>query len=318
MPEPTIATMRALQFDRHGEWSEVLHLKDVAVPTPLAGQVRVRVHACGLNPMDWMLCLGGMPGPLPGGVGLDVSGTVDAVGDGVNGVSVGDLVYGVTDYTGFPTAGVAEQAVLAVWRSVPDGLDALEAAALPMAVETAVRSLDLLGVTAGQTLLVNGGGTMMGFSAVQIALARGAKVIATAGETFADRLRTFGAQVTPYGEGMADRVRDLAGGAPDLVLHTALVPGALPELIGIVGGDPKRVMSITDFDEQGLGVRTTGREPDLVPRYDALETWAAQAATGHFVIPIARTFTLDDWYPAFELCRSGHAHGKLLISPSQL
>ena len=306
-------TMRALQFDQHGEWPDVLGLVEAAVPTPGAGQIRIRVHGCALNPMDWVLCLGGMPGPLPGGVGLDVSGTVDAIGEGVTDVRIGDQVFGVPDYTGFPTAGVAEQAVLAVWRPVPADLDLDKAAALPMAVETAVRSFDLLNVAAGQTLLVNGGGTMIGFAAVQIALARGAKVIATAGDTFAERLRSLGAQVTSYGQGMAARVRQLAGGAPDLVLHTALAPGLLPELVGIVDGDPKRVMSIADFDEQGIGVRTTGREPGLVPRYDALAKWANEAAHGRFTVPIARTFGLDDWRPAFELSRSGHAHGKLLI-----
>ncbi len=117
-------------------------------------------------------------------------------------------------------------------------MDLEAAAALPMVVETAVRSLDLLGLAADQTLLVNGGGTMTGFAAVQMALMRGARVIATAGETFAGRLRDLGAKVTPYGEGMVGRVREMAGGAPDLVLHTALAPGVLPDLIEIVDGDP--------------------------------------------------------------------------------
>lgn len=100
---------------------------------------------------------------------------------------------------------------------------------------------------------------MVGFAAVQIALMRGARVIAIAGETFASRLADLGAKVTPYGEGMAERVRALADGAPDLVLHTALAPGVLPDLIKIVDGDPRRVMSITNFNEGGLGIRTTGR-----------------------------------------------------------
>lgn len=310
-------TMRALRFHDHGEWSDVLRLEDVAVPEPGVNQVRVRVHACALNPMDWVLCLGGMPGPLPGGIGLDVGGIVDAVGAGVTAVGVGDRVFGVPDYLSYSTAGVAQQAVLAVWERVPAGLDLLEAAALPMAVETAVRSLDLLGVSAGQTLLINGGGTMVGFAAAQIALMRGARVIAAAGETFAGRLRALGAEVTPYGAGMVTRVRAIAGGAPDLILHTALAPGMLPELVGIVDDDPKRVMSITDFDEEGLGVRTTGREPGLVPRYDALATYAQLAAEGRFAVPVAKTFSLEEWRSALELSRSGHAHGKLIIVPER-
>ena len=317
MPTPEPATMRALRFHTYGEWADVLRLEDIPVPVPGGNQIQVRVHACALNPMDWVLCLGGMPGALPGGIGLDVSGVVDAVGEGVTNVRIGDRVFGVSDYLGCSSAGMADHAVLAVWEPVPDGLDLLEAAALPMAVETAVRSLDLLGVSSGQTLLVNGGGTMVGFAAVQIALMRGARVIATAGDTFAGRLRDLGAEVTLYGEGMVERVRALAGGAPDLVLHTALAAGVLPELVRIVDGDPWRVMSITDFDEGGLGVRTTGREPDLVPRYDALRPYAEFAAQGLFTVPIARTFSMEEWRAALELSHGGQAHGKLLILPNQ-
>ena len=254
-------------------------------------------------------------GLLPRGVGSDVSGSVDALGKGVRDVRVGDVVFGVPDFMGCPSAGAADYAVLAVWSPVPKGLGLLEAAALPMAVETATRALDLLGVSSGQTLLVNGGGTMMGFAAVQMALMRGARVIATAGETFAGRLRELGAAVTPYGEGMVERVREIAGGAPDLVLHTAFAPGVLPDLVKIVDGDARRVMSISDFDEGGLGVRTSGREPDLVPRYDALRPFAELAAEGRFTIPVAQTFPMKDWRKAFELSAAGRAHGKLLLLP---
>lgn len=313
--EPT--HMRALRFHSHGEWEDVLRLEDAPVPSPGANQVRIRVHACALNPMDWVLCLGGMPGPVPGGIGLDVSGTVDAVGKGVTDVGVGNRVFGVPDYMGYPTAGAADRAILAVWEPVPDGLDLLAAATLPMAVETAVRSLDLLGVSPGQVLLVNGGGTTVGFAAVQVALMRGARVIATAGDTFAERLRGLGAEVTSYGEGMAERVRAIANGAPDLVLHTALSPGALPDLVRIAGGDARRVMSISDFDEGGLGVRTTGREPGLVPRYDALKPYAQLAAEGRFTVPVARTFAMEEWRAALELSHGGHAHGKLVILPGR-
>ena len=259
--------------------------------------------------------MGRCRGPLPGGIGLDVSGTVDAVGEDVTDVRVGGLVFGVPDYMGYPTAGASDYAVLTFWAPVPDNLDLTEAASLPMAVETAVRALDLLGLSSGQTILINGGGTMVGFAAVQIALLRGARVIATAGDTFASRLRDLGAEVTPYGDGMVERVRDIAGGAPGLVLHTALAPGVLPDLIKIVDGHADRIMSITDFDEGGLGVRTTGREPNLVPRYDALAHYAQLAVDGRFTVPVSRTFGMEEWREALELSHGGHAHGKLLILP---
>jgi len=101
---------------------------------------------------------------LPRGVGLDVSGTVDAVGEGVTEVQIGAQVLGPADYSGYPSAGASEFAILRVWTPVPEGLDLVDAATLPMAVETAYRGIDLLGVSGEHTLLVYGAGTMMGFA----------------------------------------------------------------------------------------------------------------------------------------------------------
>ena len=161
--EPT--TMKALCLHSYGEPTDVLHLEEVAIPRPIQGQC---VRNC------------------------------DAVGDGITNVKLGDLVFGVPDYMGQPTGGAAEYAILKVFVSVPEGLDLTAAVALPMVVETAARSIDLLGVTPGQTLMVNGGGTMSGFAAVQMALLRGVQVIATAGETFAARLRELGAKAKEW------------------------------------------------------------------------------------------------------------------------
>jgi len=313
MPSSEHLQMKALQVQRYGAPAEVLALAEAPIPVPRAGQVRIRVHACAFNPADWAVCQGFFPLPPPLGIGFDVSGVIDAVGEGTTGVSVGDHVFGVPDYRGYPTAGASEFAVLKVWVSVPNGLSLEHAACLPMAVETATRSIDLLGLSKGQTIMVNGGGTMTGFAAVQIALLRGAHVIASAGETYADRLRALGARVTSYGDGMVERVRELAGGAPDFALHTARVDGVLPDLIKIVDGDAQRVMSFSDFDKDGLGVRTTGREKNGVHRYDVLGTYAQLAAEGRFTIPIARTFTWENWQDAMAISMAGRAHGKLVL-----
>lgn len=314
MTDRAPTTMRTLHARTYGEPAKVLQLDEVAIPVPKADRIRVKVHACALNPADWAVCQGFFPLPPPRGIGFDVSGTVDEVGAGVTGIDVGERVFGVPDYLGYPTAGASDYAVLKVWIPVPERLDLIQAAALPMAVETATRSIDLLGLVSGQTIMVNGGGTMTGFAAVQIALLRGAKVITTAGETYTERLRTLGALVTRYGEGMVERVRDLAGGAPDFVLHTAQVKGLLPDLIKIVDGDPRRVMSFSDFDEGGLGVRTTGREKGVVPRYDVLREYAQLAAEGRFTIPISQTFPLQEWRKALDLSFKQRAHGKLVLT----
>jgi hypothetical protein len=152
------------------------------------------------------------------------------------------------------------------WVGVPAGLDLGQAAALPMAVETAHWHLECLGVSAGQTLLVNGAGTTVGFAAVQIGLLWGARMIATAGDTYAGRLRAMGAMVTSYGDGLAGRVTEAAGEPVDLVLDTAPPSGALPELIRAAGGDPRRVLTLSDFAAAAeLGVRDSFHE-ERTPR----------------------------------------------------
>jgi len=322
--------MRTIRFHEFGEPGDVLRLETAEAPIPGAGRVRVRVQACGLNPADWALCRGLFAKELPRGVGLDVAGTVDAVGEGVTDVAIGDRVLGPADYLDYPSAGASDQAVLSRWAPAPAGLGMIKAAALPMAVETAYRYLAWLDVSEGQTLLVSGGGTVIGFAAVQIALMRGARVIATAGETYAERLRVLGAAVTAHGEGMVERVRAIAGGAPDLIfdaapvnMQPALAPagGLLPDLVKIADGDPRRVITCGDFaGAPKLGVRMGLGEPGTGPggevmRWDVLGEFAQLAAEGRFTIPIARTFALEDWREAVEISQSGHARGKLVLLP---
>jgi NADPH:quinone reductase-like Zn-dependent oxidoreductase len=306
-------TMRAIRFHQYGEPADVLRLEEAGVPSPLAGHIRVRVHACGLNPADWALCRGLFATELPRGVGLDVSGTVDAVGEGVSDVHVGDRVLGAADFSAYPSAGLSDYAILRFWTPVPAGLDLTEAATLPMAVETACRCVDILGVAPGQTLVVYAAGTMIGFAAVQMALMRGARVIATAGETFAGQLRALGAEVTAYGDGMVERVLELCGGVPDLIFDAGPVSDVLPDIVRIAG-DPRRVVTVSNHGDaaDALGVRNS-----FSPlRYDVLGDFARLAAQGRFTVPIARTFPLEDWREALDLSLSGRARGKLMLLPA--
>jgi NADPH:quinone reductase-like Zn-dependent oxidoreductase len=312
------ATTTAIRFHEYGEPADVLRLEQVVVPDPDPDRIRVVVHACGLNPADWALCRGLFAGKLPRGIGLELSGTVDAVGEGVTDVAVGDLVLGSADFAGGYSAGAADRAIMNNWARIPDGLDVVQAAALPMAVETAYRSLVGLGVEAEHTLLVNGAGTTVGFAAVQIALMRGARVYATAGDTYTERLRALGATVTSYGDGVAERVTEAAGGPVDLVLDTAPASGVLPELVRIAGGDARRVLTVSDPAAAAeLGVRTSfDKDQPQSTRYDVLGEYARLAAVGEFTIPVARTFPLEEWRTALEISQSGHAHGKLVLLPA--
>jgi NADPH:quinone reductase-like Zn-dependent oxidoreductase len=186
-----------------------------------------------------------------------------------------------------------------------------------MALETAYRSVAQLGPSAEHTILIHGAGSTVGFAAVQIALIRGARVIATAGQTYAQRLRDLGATVTSYGDGMAERVGAISHGPVDLVLDTASVGGALPALVEIAGGDPKRVLTISDFAaSEELGVRDGFHEdPNMGLRFDVFREFAQLAADGKFTVPIAGTFPLENWRIAMEISLSGQARGKLVLLP---
>jgi NADPH:quinone reductase-like Zn-dependent oxidoreductase len=316
--ESSNATMRTIRFHEYGEPVEVLRLDRIAVPSPPSGRIRVAVHACGLNPADWALCRGLFAGKLPRGIGLELSGVVDAVGEDVADFAVGDLVMGTADWAGELSAGASDRAIMEHWTRIPPGLDPLRAAALPMAAETAYRSLDSLGVKAVQWLMVHGAGTTVGFAAIQLALMRGARVVASAGDTYAPRLREFGATVTAYGDGMVERVLGLVGGSPDLILDTAPPSGVLPDLVRIAGGDPRRVLTITDFAAaKELGVRDSFGEGGTL-RYDMLAEFARWATEGRLDVPIARTFALDEWDEARDISQSGQARGKLVLVPAVL
>ena len=319
--EPATDTMRAIRFHEYGEPAGVLHLESVPVPDPEPGQLRVAVHACGLAPADWALCRGLFPGRLPRGIGCDVSGTVDAVGDGVKDIGVGAVVVGTADWAHCPSAGAADRAIMDHWFAVPAGLDLTQAASLPMALATAYWHLARLGLAADRTILIHGAGSTIGFAAVQIALIRGARVIATAGDTHAQRLHDLGAAVTAYGDGMVQRVKAVSDGSVDLVLNTAPVGGSLPDLIAIAGGDPKRVLTISDFAAaQELGVRDTFHEEPAAPseRFAPFPEFAQLAAEGRFSVPISGTFPLVEWRAALGISLGGHARGKLLLIPAAI
>jgi NADPH:quinone reductase-like Zn-dependent oxidoreductase len=159
--------MKAIQYSRFGG-PEVLELVDLPDPHPGPGQIRVAVRAAAVNPIDWKVRSGMMDGEVPQTTGREVAGVVDEVGDGVTDVAPGDRVFGfVAD-----GAGAAELALLADYAPIPPSLDFAQAAALPVAVETAVRTLELLGVRPGTTVLINGAAGGVGSAATQIARSR--------------------------------------------------------------------------------------------------------------------------------------------------
>jgi NADPH:quinone reductase-like Zn-dependent oxidoreductase len=297
--------MRAVQFSEFGD-PEVLRVVQLDEPHAGPDQIRVAVRAVGVNPIDWKASSGVMGGQLPGRIGSEVSGVVDEVGDDVTGVTAGDEVFGPA------TGGAADFAVMSNWAHIPAALDFAGAAALPVAVETAVRGLEELGVGPGTTLLVNGAAGAVGTVAVQFAVARGATVIATASEANHERLRDYGAQVTTYGDGLADRVSELTPGGVDRVFDMG-PGGALSELVAIAAGQPQHVLTISDFAGAGdAGVKVSGG-PGTQRHWEALQRAATLAAEGSFVLPVHQTFLLDQVADAERISRGGHLRGKLVL-----
>lgn len=297
--------MKAIQYTRFGG-PEVLEVGELPDPHPGPGQVRIAVRAVGVNPIDWKMRAGMMGGDLPQTTGREAAGVVDELGEGVEDVAAGDRVFGFV--TG---AGAAEFAVLADYAPIPASLDFAGAAALPVAVETATRTLDLLGVGQDTILLVNGAAGAVGSSAVQLARLRGARVIGTASPGNHDYLRSLGAEPTTYGDRMTDQVRELAPGGVDAALDAA-GGGALPALVELAGG-PDRVVTIADY----AGAQETGAQfsggMGTQRAIHALRDIDPLIEAGRFLLPVAQTFPLEKIAEAHVLSQEGHVRGKLVL-----
>ena len=299
--------MKAVQYSEFGG-PEVLKLVDLPDPHPAPGQIRIAVRAVGINPIDSMQRRGGpMSGELPQTTGRDVAGVVDELGDGVSDVAVGDRVFGLA----VGTTAAAELALLADYAPIPPSLDFAHAAALPVAIETATRCLDLLAVGDGTTLLVNGAAGAVGSSAVQLARVRGAQVIGTASPNNHDYLRTLGAEPTAYGEGLVKRVRAIAPDGIDAALDAA-GRGALPALVELAGG-PDHVVTIVDYQgAQQTGATMTGG-PGTKRAIHALKDIAPLIEAGRFKLPVQQTFRLEQIAEAHRISEDGHVRGKLVV-----
>jgi NADPH:quinone reductase-like Zn-dependent oxidoreductase len=300
--------MLALQFRRYGGPEE---LEWATAPDVHAGpgQIRIAVRAASVNPLDWKVLSGGLAGGAeldgPGYPGYDAAGAVDEVGEGVAGVAVGDDVFGLG------TGTQAQYAVLTAWAHKPASVDWAVAAAAGVAGETAERGLRLLSVKSGETVFVDGGAGGVGAAVVQVAQAQGLRVIASAGPDNQDYLRELGALPVVYGDGVADRVREAAGGVVDAVYDVA---GKTPveDLIGLVS-TPSKVVTIANYGAGAAGARLTGGGADSRGS-DALAEVADLLADNKLIIKI-QTFPFDRAGEAYAVSLGGHVRGKLVLVP---
>ncbi|MFI5931743.1 NADP-dependent oxidoreductase [Actinoplanes sp. NPDC051494] len=285
--------MRAVQFSEYGP-PGVIHVADVEEPHAGPGTVRITVRATGLSTGETRIRSGALrdlvPVDFPFRTGFDAAGVVDEVGAGVTGVRAGDEVFGMVSPA--LRGANAEHAVLIGWAPKPADWSWAQAGGAAGSIETSVRVLDLLGVDATHTVLINGASGGVGSVAVQLAVARGATVIGTASAHNHDYVRSLGGQLTAYGK-VVSAVFDCVG-------------GTLPELIALAGS-PDRVVTIADLDAAAHGVRMS-RGPLAL---DSL----AVAAKVPLRIRVAAAFPLAGAAAAHELSETRHGGGKIVLVP---
>lgn len=303
---------RAVRLESFGG-PEALAVQDVPEPEAGDGQIRVCVTAAGLNPMDWFMTSDAQTAArfglkLPCGFGTDYAGVVDQVGAGSSGYAVGDRVFGaalsravadfvVVDADGNIASGVAHH--------TPDGIDDRTAATLSIAGSTAAAALAVLGLGPHDTVLVGGAGGGVGVFAVQLARIAGARVIGTGSPSTAEHLRSLGAEPVAYGDGLAERVRDLAAGpvTAALDLHGTDTVHVAREL-GVPDG---RICTIAGVVDGVSAVSGANAAPG------ALEDIARLAADERLRVPIAATYPIEEIRAAVELQAARHVRGKVVI-----
>ena len=297
---------------------EVLALQDIELPAPGDGQVLVDVRAAGTNPLDWKLYSGDMgddPAALPRPLGLEVAGVVVEAAPGATGytgaLTVGDevIVTGIND-------GYAER-VLANAADVgrkPASLSFEQAAGLLLTGGTAWHLLTNTRVGTGDTVLIHGASGGVGLMAVQLAVARGATVIATASPARHDQLRALGAEPVAYGDGLADRVRAI--GPVDVALDLVGTEEALVTSVELVS-DRGRIATIAGFakaPELGIAILTEADGGQAIRDASRAELIALVEA-GKLAVTVDRTYPLDEAADAHRYLQAGHARGKVVLVP---
>jgi NADPH2:quinone reductase len=302
---------------------EVLAVVDEPLTAPGPGQARIKVRACGVNPIDYKAYSGSFgsdPGRLPLKLGLEAAGEVTAVGPDAVGpagpVAVGDEVIAFR-----VSGGYAAELVVAGQSLVPKplGLGWAEASGLMLAGATAWHAVVSTAVGAEDTVLVHGAGGGVGLIAIQLAAARGATVVGTASPARHDVLRGFGAIPVAYGQGLADRVRAAAPQGVTAALDLVGTDEAVDVSIALVS-DRSRIATIAAV-RRGLelGIKVLGGAPGADPgtaiRDAARLELARLAGQGGLRVQVDRTFPLENAADAHRLSMGGHVSGKIALTP---
>ena len=288
---------------------DVLEWRDVPLPEPSEGQIRIKPRVSGVGPTDLKIRRGDLNGvfplPEPAVLGFETAGTVDAIGSGVTRVAVGDEVAAWLPSLG----GYGEYALAAASTPKPPQVSWNDAGALPASVEAAVGVLRQLGVAEGETLLILGAGGSVGIIATQLAIRQGLKVIGAVGGRDEALTKELGATPVLYGNDLLSNVRGVA----DRVDATfdAAGKGGLEDAITLTGGS-ERVITLADERAAGLGVRLSAPTPDRAP--DAVEIGMQLLARGELRLRSQQSLPMSRAAEAHRLLEEGQVHDKLLLT----
>ena len=304
--------MQAVRFDEYGG-ADVLKVVDVPTPEPGPGQVLVQVKAAGINPGEGKIRDGLLdamfPATFPSGEGSDLAGVVAKTGPGVTGWSAGDEVIGYTDNRASHAEYVLVEAQNLTAR--PAGLPWEVAGALFVAGATAYAAVRAVTLTEGDTVVVSGAAGGVGSIAVQLARLAGATVIGLASEVQHEWLTRHGVIPVTYGDGVADRIRQVTGKV-DAFIDT--VGGDYVELALSLGVVPARIDTIARFDAvQKYGVKGEGNAAGASA--SVLAELAGLIVAGKLEVPIAWTFPLSQVQDAYRALAKGHTRGKIVLIP---
>jgi NADPH:quinone reductase-like Zn-dependent oxidoreductase len=302
---------------------EVLAVIETPIGSPGPGEVRLDVRAAGTNPIDYKNYSGAFgrdPAQLPMRLGREAAGVIAAVGEGAEGpagrLQVGDEVIAS------PVDGAYAAALIVPASSVvpkPATLPFEPSSGLMVSGSTAVHALTVVSVGAGDTVVIHGGAGGVGLMAVQLAVAAGARVIATAGESSHAYLRELGAEPVVYGAGLLERIRVFAPEGVDAAVDTVGTDEAIDSSVALIA-DRNRIVTIAGF-QRGfeLGLKVIGGAPGADPgteiRAAARFQLVQQVEAGTLRVLVAGTYPLAEAGVAHRALATGHTHGKIILVP---
>jgi NADPH2:quinone reductase len=304
---------------------EVLAVIDEEVGTPGPGEVLLEIRAAGTNPIDYKLysgARGGDPSSLPMSLGLESSGVILALGDGDSAEGPAGPIHVGDEVIAYRAAGSYAAQLIVPTASIipkPSTLSFEEAAGLMLVGTTAVHALVAVGAKDGETLLLHGASGGVGLLAVQLAVAQGVRVIGTASEAAHAELRRLGAEPVLYGEGLVERVRQLAPDGVDAAIDSVGTDEAIDTSLELVA-DRQRIATLANA-QRGLelGIRVLGGAPGADPgneiRSNARLDLVQRAEKGLIHVDVAATYPLTEAAEANRQLATGHTHGKIILIP---